>query len=868
MRDDLKLEGREKVVQKMSRDGLVEENLADKSTRRVSSRIQDADFSLSGERPETPAETTSRAKRMQRRYAAQARSEAAQEATDMSAPVNDSHENGFSSSVDPYEQKTGNHPESTQESYSSGSGSLTESRSDTQAEPMHKGSNPQSKLHQRSRRSEGRYEESVRTERGTSSPGITHEEGTDSTETGGKVKTAQAGSESHPQSRRYQRLKRDSDIANEKLEKAQEKLPDKKQRKKQRVYEEAERKAKGRLHFDDEPVMKPEKQGVLAKTGAAGKTVAGKTAKGAATGVETAVHGKVHEAESDNVGVEAAHNTEIAAETGAKGTKSAISHVKSKVKDAPHERISKLEHKAEKANTKLLFERSMEENPDIRKSKIRKMQQKRGIKQRYAAAYKATGNGAAAVAKTSTAAMPKESLTKRIGNGIKNFARRNKGGIAVLAACGLIVVLFISAFGSFSSIISEAGGAVMESTYLASDEAIRGADEYYSGLEDALQAQINRIERDYPGYDEYRYQVDEITHNPYQLTSYLTAKYGNYTAEQVKEELREIFEEQYSMSVHGETVTETVTRTVRVGESLGNVVTSGYCNCPICCGRWSGGPTASGVYPTASHTIAVDASNPFLPMGTHVIMNGTEYVVEDTGNFARYGVQFDVYYDSHSAASAHGHQTWEAYLADSNGSNEIEVTETQTIRRLNVTMTNHNLDAILRSRMNEDQQKLYAIYNASYGNRDYLFPVQRLQVADGMSYDIPPEALSDVRFRNMITEAEKYLGYPYVWGGASPETSFDCSGFVSWVINHCGNGWSYGRLTAEGLRHICTYVSPSDAKPGDLIFFQGTYDTSGASHVAIYVGNGMMIHCGNPIQYASIETNYWQQHFYCFGRLP
>ena len=542
--------------------------------------------------------------------------------------------------------------------------------------------------------------------------------------------------------------------------------------------------------------------------------------------------------------------------------------MKSKVKEAPHDRITKLEHRAERANTKLLFERSLEENPEIRKSKIRKMQQKRGIKQRYAAAYKATGNGAAAVAKTSTAAMPKESFVKRIGNTVKNFARRNKGGIAVLGICGLAVVLFISAFGTFGSMFSEAGSAVMETTYLASDDAIHEADEYYSGLEDDLQRQINRIERDYPGYDEYRYQVDEIGHNPYQLTSYLTAKYGNYTAAQVKDELKEIFEEQYGMTVHGETVTDTVTRTVRVGESLGSVVTSGYCNCPICCGQWSGGPTASGVYPTANHTIAVDAYNPFLPMGTHVIMNGTEYVVEDTGNFARYGVQFDVYYDDHQTAQNHGHRTWEAYLADSNGSNEIEVTETKTIRRLNVTMTSHNLDLILRNRLNEDQQKLYSIYNASYGNRDYLFPVERLQIADGMSYDIPPEALSDVRFRNMITEAEKYLGYPYVWGGSSPETSFDCSGFVSWVINHCGNGWNVGRLGAEGLRQICTYVPSAQAKPGDLIFFQGTYDTSGASHVAIYVGNGMMIHCGNPIQYASIETSYWQQHFYCFGRLP
>lgn len=134
-------------------------------------------------------------------------------------------------------------------------------------------------------------------------------------------------------------------------------------------------------------------------------------------------------------------------------------------------------------------------------------------------------------------------------------------------------------------------------------------------------------------------------------------------------------------------------------------------------------------------------------------------------------------------------------------------------------------------------------------------------------YDIPGEALTDTRFANMIREAEKYLGYPYVWGGSSPSTSFDCSGFVSYVINHCGNGWSVGRLTANSLMGVCDIIPKSSAKPGDLIFFQGTYDTSGASHVGIYVGNGMMIHCGNPISYASIESNYWQQHFYCFGRI-
>lgn len=156
----------------------------------------------------------------------------------------------------------------------------------------------------------------------------------------------------------------------------------------------------------------------------------------------------------------------------------------------------------------------------------------------------------------------------------------------------------------------------------------------------------------------------------------------------------------------------------------------------------------------------------------------------------------------------------------------------------------------------------------------HSFPICELlpeatQVGGGgnyLHYTVPPEALSDARFAAMLTEAEKYLGYPYVWGGSSPSTSFDCSGYVSWVVNH--SGWDFGRLTADGLLHKCTPVTAADAKPGDLIFFQGTYNTSGASHVGIYVGDGMMIHCGNPISYASINTNYWQSHFYTFGRLP
>ena len=462
-----------------------------------------------------------------------------------------------------------------------------------------------------------------------------------------------------------------------------------------------------------------------------------------------------------------------------------------------------------------------------------------------------------------------ENMTVKAKIALKEIVRRNRTVFLGIGIFSLIFMLIAVSLGSCSASIQGGASVIGMTTYPSTDADIYAAENAYAAMEEALNRQINNMESTYPDYDSYQYNVSEIGHNPYHLTSYLTAKYGGYTYDDVKDELQDLFQAQYHLSTHGRTETVTETRTVRVGESLGNVVTSGYCNCSICCGRWSGGPTASGAYPTANHTIAVDANNPIVPMGTKVIMNGVEYTVEDTGNFARYGVAFDVYYDSHSAASAHGHQTWEAFLADDNGSREVEVTTTSTQRVLYVTLTNTNFDAVARANLTDEQEILYDALNTTLGNRDYLWDVNQITGAGGgMSYEIPPEALSDERFARMIREAEKYLGYPYVWGGASPSTSFDCSGFVSWVVNHCGNGWSYGRLTADGLRGVCTYVPPSQAKPGDLIFFQGTYNTSGASHVGIYVGNGMMIHCGDPIQYANINTSYWQQHFMCFGRLP
>ena len=187
-----------------------------------------------------------------------------------------------------------------------------------------------------------------------------------------------------------------------------------------------------------------------------------------------------------------------------------------------------------------------------------------------------------------------------------------------------------------------------------------------------------------------------------------------------------------------------------------------------------------------------------------------------------------------------------------------------------VTLENFNLSHVPVYIMSEEQLGMYATYMATLGNRPDLFPgsgyIGKYVEGSYTDYDIPPEALDDEVFAAIIKEAEKYLGYPYVWGGSSPSTSFDCSGFVSWVINH--SGWDVGRLGAQGLRNICTPVSSANVKPGDLVFFTGTYDTPGVSHVGIYVGNNMMIHCGDPISYANLNSSYWQSHFYRYGRLP
>ena len=651
------------------------------------------------------------------------------------------------------------------------------------------------------------------------------------------------------------RYRETSQVTEETLEGFQDEIKGKVKR--ERILKEQKKQKKqSRLSFGDEG------DGMVRGAG----TGIRKSASAVKNAALTVGHWKAHEAEDDNAAVEGAHRMELAGESLARKS----IYVRQRLRESRKQSARLTENMLDEAeNSRLMFDAAYgnqaknavkREADQKKKSALQKLLQKKRYQKQYRAAKESKKAKDAAITSA-------QRFTEKTKDAVKMVAAQNKGIFATVALFGLIFVLIAASFSSCSAVLQGGSSAIISTSYSSTDEDIYAAENAYKALEEALNTQINQIESRHPDYDEYRYQIDEIGHNPYQLISYLTVKYGGFTYAEVADEIKEIFQQQYGINTQSTRETVTETKTVRVGESLGQVVTSGYCNCSICCGQWSGGPTASGAMPTANHTIAVDATNPFVPIGTHVVMNGVEYVVEDTGAFARYGVQFDVYYDNHAAASAHGHQTWEAYIADSNGSQEVEVTTTKEVNRLDVTMTNHNLDTVLRSRMTEEEQERYDAYNRYYGNRDYLFDLNSIPTgSSGFGYTIPGEALSDPQFAKMIREAEKYLGVPYVWGGYS-SSGFDCSGFVSWVINNCGNGWNIGRCTADGLRSHCSQVSPSEAKPGDLIFFQGTYNTSGASHVGIYVGNNMMIHCGKPVQYTSIASSYWQEHFMAFGRL-
>ena len=496
----------------------------------------------------------------------------------------------------------------------------------------------------------------------------------------------------------------------------------------------------------------------------------------AADALSAKAHQSVRNADQDNnSGVEAAHFTEGSAE-GAARVGSRFQYGR---KLRQYKKLERLEKKANKDAVDSIFAECMKSDPQAGSNLFSRWRQKQAIKKEYAAA-KA---GAAAAENTASGTAKAAQGTVSITEKAFQFVQSHSHIIIGIAAVGLLVLVIAGSVSSCSVLINGGGNVVLGTSYTAEDEDLKGVETDYTKLEDKLRKQIDRIETDHPGYDEYRYNLAEIGHNPYELASLLTVEFENYTRSQVQARLQSIFEAQYELKLE-EKVEIRTRKETRVG----------YRYNPI------------------------------------------------TGTGHTYTYQVTVQYE---------------------------------YKILNVTLLNRGVDYVARnSGLTDDQLQRYEVTLECRGNRDDLFAGIAFATPDGagssgeyQDYDIPGEALTDEKFRKMITEAEKYLGYPYVWGGSSPSTSFDCSGFVSWVINHCGNGWNVGRQTANGLMGKCDIIPKSEAKPGDLIFFQKTYNTSGASHVGIYVGNGMMIHCGNPISYASTETNYWRQHYYCMGRI-
>lgn len=525
--------------------------------------------------------------------------------------------------------------------------------------------------------------------------------------------------------------------------------------------------------------LKSEQEVKAKKNAAASGKKSGKPKKPgnlAADALSAKAHQSVRNADQDNnSGVEAAHFTEGSAEGAAR----AGSRFQYGRKLRQYKKLERLEKKANKDAVDFIFAERMKSDPQAGSNLFSRWRQKQAIKKEYAAA-KA---GAAAAENTASGTAKAAQGTVSITEKAFQFVQSHSHIIIGTAAVGLLVLVIAGSVSSCSVLINGGGNVVLGTSYTAEDEDLKGVETDYTKLEDKLRKQIDRIETDHPGYDEYRYNLAEIGHNPYELASLLTVEFENYTRSQVQARLQSIFEAQYELKLE-EKVEIRTRKETRVG----------YRYNPI------------------------------------------------TGTGHTYTYQVTVQYE---------------------------------YKILNVTLLNRGVDYVARnSGLTDDQLQRYEVTLDCRGNRDDLFAGIAFATPDGagssgeyQDYDIPGEALTDEKFRKMITEAEKYLGYPYVWGGSSPSTSFDCSGFVSWVINHCGNGWNVGRQTANGLMGKCDIIPKSEAKPGDLIFFQKTYNTSGASHVGIYVGNGMMIHCGNPISYASIETNYWRQHYYCMGRI-
>ena len=569
-----------------------------------------------------------------------------------------------------------------------------------------------------------------------------------------------------------QKYIRKSETRADKLDTAREAIPKKRVLHKERVFDEATGTAHTKLRFDkgDKPAPKIE------------PNPAGRPVREAAM----LIHGKIHEVENENVGVESGHKGEELAERGAGG---AYRYAKRRHKLKPYRAAAKAEQKAVKANAEYLYQKALHDNPALLSGNpLNQFFQKQRLKREYAKAARAAKTAGSTAQKTAQTtkktAEASAKAAKRVAEEAKKtaaFVARHWKGCLIVLAGFLLIVLLIGGLQSCSILFSGAGGGVAASSYQSEDTDILAAEAAYCELEAELQRYLDTYESTHD-YDEYHYDLDEIEHDPYVLISILSALHeGAWTADEVQGTLQMLFDKQYIL-------TETVTREVR--------------------------------YRTETRT-------------------GTRTVTDpETGETSTETYEYTV------------QVPYDYYICQ-------------------VSLENFNLSHVPVYIMGEETLSKYALYMSVLGNRPDLFGnseyISRYITNRPAGYEIPASALEDETFATLIAEAEKYIGYPYVWGGSNPSTSFDCSGFVSWVLTNSGV-CNTGRLGAQGLYNISTPVS--NPQPGDLVFFTGTYDTPGVSHVGIYVGNSMMLHCGDPISYSNLNSSYWQSHFYAYARPP
>ena len=625
--------------------------------------------------------------------------------------------------------------------------------------------------------------------------------------------------------------------AEAKADKAQAKIPKKTVVKKERGFDPATGKVKTQLRFEEVDKKKPPSKLTHAVQDAPANLILSQ------------VHREVRQSEDDNVGVEAAHKMEQTVESGGRLVQSA--HRAHQLK--PYRAAIRAEKKLERANLDALQKKAEIDSPTS--NPVSKWQQKQAIKKQYAAAKHNQAAQTTAKAAENTAKAAKKAAEKAEKAG--KYVWEHRRGFAIAAAILLMLAFLLNGLSSCSVIMDGVGSGIAASTYPSQDADMLGAEAQYCEMEAELQRYLDTYESTHD-YDEYHFDLDTIEHDPYVLISMITALHqGEWTLDEVQGTLQMLFDRQYILTEDVVVETRYRTETDTWTDADGNTHTDTYqvpydyyiCTVTLENFNLSHVPVyimseeQLGMYATYMATLG---NRPDLFPGSGYIGKYVE------GSYTDYDIPPEALDDEVFAAIIKEAEKYLGYPYVWGGSSPSTSFDCSGFVSWVINHSGWDVGRL-------GAQGLCNICTPS----GYIGKYVEGSYTD---YDIPPEALDDEVFAAIIKEAEKYLGYPYVWGGSSPSTSFDCSGFVSWVINH--SGWDVGRLGAQGLCNICTPVSSANVKPGDLVFFTGTYDTPGVSHVGIYVGNNMMIHCGDPISYANLNSSYWQSHFYRYGRLP